>query len=121
MQKQRYLSVLLATVFSFVLLSSCERVILEDEPIPDSERVSFSEDIVPIFRSCTGCHSGAITPDLQNNPYQSLKDGGYINVAQPAQSELYLKLKTSGTHSSKATPVQVQQILQWISQGAKKD
>lgn len=62
-----------------------------------SKEVSFSNDIIPIFsQKCgiSGCHSsGGINPDLTiAKAYNSLMNGGYINLADPKNSKLYLRL-----------------------------
>jgi hypothetical protein len=103
------------------MTNSCEKYTLTDNPLSAADSVKFSTDIKPIFSSCVGCHDGSRSPNLNVNPYQSLKDGGFINVAQPSQSLLYVQLKTKTSHKTLVSPTELQKILQWITQGAKNN
>ena len=100
---------------------SCEKFTLQDNPLSDADSVKFSRDITPIFIACIVCHDGSKKPNLKDNPYQSLQSINYVNVANPSQSNLYVKLKTDPFHTSKVRPDQMQKILQWIKQGAKNN
>jgi hypothetical protein len=81
--------------------------------------VSFEDEILPIFSSnCTSCHSGSLNPDLRPAyAYNSLVNGGYLNLSVPASSTLYSKLNTS-PHNTHVTVEEKENILTWISQGA---
>lgn len=94
-----------------------------------SEDVSFSKDIIPLFnKHCnnSGCHnSGGIKPDLTPSvAFKELTEKGYINVATPSQSEVYLWMK-----GDKALPMPLDGpnanlnalVLAWITQGAKNN
>src|SRR5208337_3645733 len=96
---------------------SCEKITLTDNPLPAGDSIKFSRDILPIFNACTGCHNGSQALDLAHNPYQNLIEGKYINVADPAQSKLYIQLTTVSSHIPRTSPDQKQTILQWIKQG----
>lgn len=106
-------------ILGIVFCCSCEKVKLQEEPLSEADSVKFARDIKPVFTVCVGCHNASISPNLKDNPYQALKNGNYINVAYPSQSLLYVKLKSDNTHSSKVSPGQLQDILQWIKQGAR--
>lgn len=124
MKKQNFLPVLLLLLFG-LSLSQCYYLEVVDDPEP-VENVSFSTDIIPIFNaSCNivGCHNaGGTAPDLSEaNAYSSLKNGGYLDLAVPADSELYqwmsgnrsLPMPLSGpdaTYNAK--------VLKWIEDGA---
>ena len=91
--------------------------------------VNFAADIVPIFeKSCSlsGCHNaGGIAPNLSSdNAFNSLSNGGYIDIANPENSRLY------GFVSGRLTPVMPvsgvdptisAMILAWIKQGAQNN
>jgi hypothetical protein len=102
---------------SFMVCFSCEKETLTDEPA-STEPISFSTDIKPIFSSCTGCHNSSLSPNLNDQPYQALIDGSFINKSNPSQSKLYLQLTTKSTHISKVSSANKNIILQWITQGA---
>ncbi len=114
------------TVMSFVfIIYGCEKATIETDPVvidknAPVDTVYFQADIVPIFNdNCLGCHSGSHDPNLSSNPYQSLSDGGYINTATPASSELYVKLHDiNGSHNGRSTSADQEKILNWIKQGA---
>jgi hypothetical protein len=108
-------------VINIIFCHSCEKATLKDNPLSEADSVKFSRDIKPIFTGCVGCHDGSRTPDLSVNSYQALKDGNYVNVSNPPQSILYIILKTDNSHSSKVSSDQLQDILQWIKQGARNN
>ena len=92
---------------------------------------SLINDIIPIFsQSCaiSGCHSsGGTNPDLTaTKAYNSLTNGGYINLADPKNSKIYLRLTgrispampLSGTNN----PSNINAlVLTWITQNAKNN
>ena len=91
--------------------------------------VSFSADIVAIFdKDCntSGCHStGNQKPDLSSaNAYNSLTNGGYVNISYPEESELYLwmkGLKTAPMPLSGSNTSYTANVLAWIKQGAQNN
>ena len=113
-------SILIFGVIALFCLA-CEKVILHDEPLSESEIISFSRDIRPIFNNCTGCHDGLRIPDLKNNPYTALINGNYVNVKFPQQSKIYLQITTNVQHKNRVNSTQVQKILIWIKQGARNN
>ncbi|KAA3634941.1 MAG: hypothetical protein DWQ02_10555 [Bacteroidetes bacterium] len=104
---------------------SCEWEEYEVSDIEISE-VSFSEDVMPIFnQSCNsiGCHNDTgIPPDLSPaNAYQDLFDTNMIDLNNPAQSELYVRMidvqspmPLDGILSETLTRT----VLVWIEEGA---
>ena len=102
-----------------ILFSSCEKVVYPLPELPDT--VSYSLEIQPIFNEkCVDCHGGDLSPNLMPEvSYQELVEGGYVDTADAGNSKLMKKLY--GTHDGRATPVQEQLILTWISEGAKNN
>jgi len=109
-------------------LNSCyyDEFIPVDPVFQDVGIVTFAVDIIPIFDSgcnLSGCHNaGGQTPNLTSaSAYISLTNGGYINTANPENSELYQWMK-----GNKGTPMPVSgsnaiynaRVLAWIKQGA---
>ena len=117
MQKMKFFIVFLVLGMGFFWLNSCEKYTLTDNPLSASDSVKFSKDIKPIFTSegCTSCHNGSLSPNLKDNPHQSLLS--YVNTKSPKESRLYVQLTTN--HSGKVSPTELQKILFWITQGAK--
>lgn len=124
MKKPNYLSLLIFLLFG-ILFSQCYYLEVVDDPKP-VENVSFSADIIPIFNSgcnVVGCHNtGGTPPDLtETNAYNSLKNGGYLNLLVPPDSELYqwmagnrtLPMPLSGPNANNNAI-----ILKWIEEGA---
>jgi hypothetical protein len=109
----------LTLMFAIVVFYSCEKVALEPVKIGN---VTFSQDIKPIFsNNCIACHGGAQSPDLRPSAaYNSLKNGGYLNLTSPKDSRIIVQLYSS-SHTARATEVEKQKILQWITLGAKND
>lgn len=119
------LSILL--VFSTWVLTGCYK----DVTLPKVEEVvttpvSYSSDLQPIWNAkcaTSGCHNaGGKAPNLTaGNSYNALKAGGYINTANPSQSELYLWMTGKrGTPMPLSGPVPADNalVLAWIQQGA---
>ncbi|MBT8191561.1 MAG: hypothetical protein KJO29_14110, partial [Bacteroidia bacterium] len=117
---------LLVCLLAFAAIQSCTyNEYLEEDPI-DPNLVSFSEDIIPFFNTdcnTSGCHGvGDIPPDLSPaNAYDALIIGNYIDLTNPANSELYqwmkgnrnLPMPLSGPDAEANS-----KVLAWISQGA---
>ncbi len=121
MQKQKCVISFLMLVLGFILLYSCEKVTLIPPPIVIGvDSIRFSADIKPIFSICKDCHPALHQPDLSTNPYKSLTDGGYIDIALPSQSKFYVHVTNGGSHKQ-VSPVEKLKIIQWITQGAKNN
>lgn len=104
-------------------LSSC--TYYENDPVPVEvpDTVYFDTNVLPIFDArCdnTGCHAtGGIAPDLTGpNAYNSLIVFGYVDTDFPKQSQLYLKMISSGTMAKYTLPGDADIVLKWIEQGA---
>ena len=113
--------------FVFMFMISCQYEFIVPEEVIIPETVSFSEDVIPIFNaSCnvSGCHvAGHGVLDLSPaNAYDDLFRKNLIDVNNPAQSPLYVKLTASGsTHQGRSTPQQQATILEWINKGAQNN
>jgi hypothetical protein len=91
--------------------------------------VSFSADVIPIFEnscSISGCHNtGGIAPDLSTaNAYNSLSNGGYLDINNPEASSLYGYVSGALTPAMPiggADPVIAATVLAWIQQGAQNN
>jgi hypothetical protein len=111
-----FLSILCITLF----LHACEDYQIEKPVVQDE--VKFSQDVLPIFVKCTGCHKGSLNPDLRDaGAYNALTNGGYYNVASPENSRIYIQLTTKSSHASLVSELEKAKILQWIALGAKND
>ena len=117
---KRLFYLIFAVVLTGILLfGSCEKVVYPPVEIELPDTVSYSLDIQPIWdNKCVNCHDGGRDPDLKpENSYESLINGGHINVNDPAESDLMKKLY--GSHDSRATETEKQLTLLWIEEGAK--
>lgn len=97
-------------------------VITEEED--ETEVKSFSNDVLPVFRSsCVSCHNGTITlPDLRDdNAYQSLISGNYLSVSEPEKSALIAKIRSGHPYGEALTEGEIQRLIGWIGEGAKKN
>ena len=119
---------------AIVLMPSCKKDTTVDMRTAVSAvttTVSFSKDIVPILSSncaLSGCHAvGGRMPTLDaNDAFNSLSQGGFISVASPSSSLVYLWLtgKESATMPLGGTPNPSNLnnlMLGWIQQGANNN
>lgn len=110
-----------------IIFAGCEYTdIVEDDGsgVVVGEKVSFSEEIAPIFaeQSCTNCHPAMKNPDLSSgNAYQSITSMGLINTDSPSESDIYTVPSPDGSHAAKYTASQAKLILAWIEQGAENN
>ena len=106
------------------LVFSCEKYSYDPPTLDPNEEISFQEDILPFFaNNCTGCHNGAIPPDLTaGNAYEEIQDGYLSSDLEnnPEESGIYSKLLESG-HVARASDLERQMLLNWIRQGAKNN
>jgi len=108
-----------------LFLFSCYYDEFPEEPpvIIDPEiDITFSEYIAPIFEThtCTDCHNAnGQSPNLSpGSAYNSLINGGYIDLADPYNSKLYKKLEAD-THYRVITEEEKAYIIAWIEDGAQ--
>jgi len=96
-------------------------VIIDIPDIPDSQIVSFSSEIQPIFsNNCINCHNADVNPDLrEGNSYNALVPQ-YVNVNDASTSRLYNYLPGNGHHDigSSLTTNEIALIKAWINRGA---
>jgi hypothetical protein len=109
----------------FILLAVALTVSCEKEyyvPFPTPDVVSYTQDMQPFFNAkCTNCHGNA-APNLESpDSYDNLINGGYIDLANPANSTLYISIDVGGKMESYATPEERAMTLKWIEQGAKNN
>ncbi len=121
-------------VLGIIMMVGCEKdttVIIPKNPeaAKISRTVSFSKDLVPIFKSdcaLSGCHvTGGHAPDLEaEDAYSSLMKGNFINKAAPESSIIYERLTGKLTpgmpmKAPGSDPLQIEELfLAWASQGA---
>lgn len=130
--KLQSLPILLAVV---LLATGCVYDSFEAPPGLDEEEmepVSFSQDVLPILTAnCqgNGCHSaGGHAPELtEANAYDSLINGGYVDVDDPENSEIYEWMSSRSmpmpplAAGGRLSDDKVQIVLWWIAQGAEND
>ncbi|MDH3650656.1 MAG: hypothetical protein OEQ53_13315 [Saprospiraceae bacterium] len=130
----QHLSSAFAVLFILLLISglpSCqyEEILPPDNEIPidtTAPPISFSDEIIPIFTatcSISSCHSlGGVAPDLSpSSAYTELTTKGFLDLNDPAQSELYQWLI-----GNRRFPMPLdgpdqelnRLVLTWITQGA---
>lgn len=101
-------------IFAF----SCEKYTFDPPSIDPGEEVSF-QDVLQILddQNCAACHPRVSPPDLSSDKaYEALLDG-YVNIESPEESEIYTQFE--GGHSGLNTQsIEIQKILNWITQGA---
>lgn len=114
-------------------LPSCYKVatVVPKSDVEVTEPVSFANDIIPIFDtkcSMSGCHnSGGIKPDLSaDKALGTLENGGYLDVSNPENSELFLWLigrkAAAMPPGGPENPSNLNQlVLAWIKQGAQNN
>lgn len=120
---------------SLVLLGfSCyydEEIDLSQElpDIPDTEIISFSVDIEPLFtrdgKNCTVCHNGTIAnPDLSSGSIYTQLVPAYVVAGDAEASELYQKLP-GNNHPIDAGFIlsldDIALIKTWIDRGAENN
>ncbi len=125
---KKYFSIIISIIFLSICLTSCEWEQIEPVDVLP-ENVSFNNDIMPIFtQSCNsvGCHnSGGISPDLsEGNAYNTLTNGDILNLTNPENSELYIRMidiKSPMPLSGILSKSQTDKVLVWIREGAKNN
>ena len=120
-----FICLLIAGFAVIMLTPSCEKYTFKEEGISVDTItiISFSQDIVPVFKNCTSCHNGAQNPNLKDNPYNSLVPN-YVSVADtsnPTASTFYHWITTDDAHIPRTTTPQKSLIWNWIKQGVKNN
>ncbi len=108
-------------VLAVLLFSSCYYDVIIEEEIDATTKISFTDDVIPVFNSsCVSCHDGIVAyPDLSSaNAYQSLISGNYINTEDATSSTLIQKLNEDHPFEGAITSAELQKIILWINQGA---
>ena len=86
--------------------------------------ISYSQDMQPFFDAkCVRCHNGGGVPlNLEASvSYAELFFGDYLNIQDPAASELYVKISPGNSMEQYATDTERAMTLRWIEQGAKNN
>ena len=102
----------------------------EDIPdIPDTQEISFSEDIQPLFvqsgKDCTACHNGNVAnPDLrEGNAYNSLVPA-YVTAGDSEGSILYQRAPGNNHPLDVGFTLDTDEIAlikSWIDRGAENN
>jgi hypothetical protein len=117
---------ILALIICLVLVlpfASCEKEYFKPLPVDPNAPIGFVTDIEPMLQSncaVSGCHNGAISPNLSiDKSYAALMEGGYLDTLKPAESLLMIKLNTN-MPPQKMPASEINKVLTWITQGAKE-
>lgn len=89
--------------------------------IPDTQVVSFSTDIQPIFtNNCINCHNQNVNPDLRVGKSLSALIPTYVVASNANESALFNYLPGNGHHAvgSTLSVDEIALIKAWINQGA---
>jgi len=101
-----------------------EDVTNEIPDIPNTQVISYSGDIQPIFTtSCVNCHATNVSPDLRTgNSYNALVPT-YVTANDPDGSRLYNYLPGKGHHDVgfEMSVNDIALIKAWINQGAQNN
>src|SRR4051812_47487076 len=89
---------LLAASLAIFLLGGCYQDVISPGTDPNGPPafVSFSGDLIPIFNAncnSSGCHDAVPShaPSLvPENAYNALTSGGFVNIAVPTDSKIYI-------------------------------
>jgi len=120
---RHFVSSVLVMVFGLFFMAACTYDTNEFEEVVIPESVSFDADVIPIFEAncnSSGCHSGAIPPDLQRDvAYNNLIFGGYVTDTTSADNNsLYQKID-GGSMAPYASDQDRALIKLWIEDGAQ--
>lgn len=123
MKLKRTIATLLSGALIFLVSCEYETIVPKVIELPD-EPVSFAEQVLPALQSagCATCHSGGVAPDLRaDKAYTSLLNGGYLNVADPADSKLVKKINSGHATSGNLSGTDKALLIKWIEEGAKNN
>ena len=114
---------LFAMIMAGCGLASCTYYTNDYNPAEVPDGVSFETNVIPIFEAgciASGCHNGAIKPDLRSDvAYKALIKGGYVtDVAVAENNSLYQKIADGGSMNAYATDLDRAYIKKWIEEGA---
>ncbi len=120
-----YLGIIFIMLMGISFTGCYKDIILPDATVdPDGppQAVSFSNELAPIFNSkcgISGCHvSGAHKPYLTTAvSYQSIVNGGYVNILIPKESVFYKKINGEMKEYIPSA-VDRQKVYDWIRNGA---
>ncbi len=102
-------------------LNGCYSDMINEELLDENTEISFSEDVIPIFKnSCISCHgSDYASPVLTSEKaYESLMSEGYVDTADAESSILIQQLNDDHPYEGAITDKELQMIVLWIKQGA---
>ncbi len=124
---KKLLQIVLVSSLS-LLCFSCYYDEYTEEPvviieIPDTQVISFSTEIQPIFSKCTSCHNTTISPDLRTGFSYSALVPKYVTANNADASKLYNYLPSNGHHDVgvSLSANEIALIKAWINQGAKNN
>ena len=111
-------------LFPLILLGfqACYYDVVITGPDNISMAKSFSNDVLPVFRSsCVSCHNGIIAlPDLADaNAYKSLTLGNYLSVSDPEKSVLIQRIRSGHPYPGALAEGEIRQLISWMQEGAK--
>ena len=120
-----YLGLIFIMIMGLSITGCYKDIILPDVAVdPDGppQAVSYKNDLAPIFNSkcaLSGCHiAGAHKPDLPTaTSYQSIINGGFVNILVPKESKLY-KAVNGSMKEYISSAADRQKVYDWIRNGA---
>ena len=113
MKNRKILNFIIIPFIGLIIFSSCQYETLH---LSKCTNVSFTTDIQPIFEDkCKTCHASENLDLSTGNSYNSLINGGYVDLDDPGESIIYTYAKAS--HNG-ATGEDACKILGWIEEGA---
>ena len=126
MKKYNYFLIFISLLF-LGAFSSCQYENPYVTPITPGTKVSFSQDIQPIFTgsdNCVACHDGVNeNPDLKpGSAYQSIMSMNLVDTANPESSKIYWEPNADNTSAhnwQKYSASEATVVLEWSKQGAK--
>ena len=131
MTKKRIISATTIVSLAVIFLGGCYNGTTLDltQDVEITGPVGFKADVIPIFEescSISGCHNpGGVKPDLSSDKaYNSLINGGYVDVSSPETSLVYEFVsgkRTPVMPVSGVDPTIAATILAWIQQGAQNN
>ena len=120
-----YMGLIFIMIMGITLIGCYKDIIMPDAAVdPDGppQAVSYKTDLAPLFNSkcaISGCHlAGAHKPDLPTaTSYQSIVNGGFVNIIVPKESLLY-KAVNGSMKEYIPSATDRQKVYDWIRNGA---